>query len=80
MGIMYLTPQDTNPSSGAADGNLPDAGAPEVTDGMIEAGVTELWPDPKPPAFIGNLVRRIYLAMERARQSERRTGVSARRQ
>ena len=29
-GIMYLTPQDTNPSSCTATGDLPDAGAPEL--------------------------------------------------
>jgi hypothetical protein len=42
-GIMYLIPQDTNPSSADVSGS-PDAGAPEfeITPAMIEAGVAVL--------------------------------------
>lgn len=50
----------------------------QVTPAMIEAGILEVWPDPKPPAFIRGLVERIYLSMERMRLFE--IGVSARRQ
>jgi hypothetical protein len=61
---------------------MPDAGAPgtEVTPGMVEAGIDEIWPDPKPPAFIGALAKRVYLAMEAMRRLEAKTGVSSRHQ
>lgn len=68
-----------------ADKHLPDRPATEfarieITPAMIEAGVDAMWGDPAPPAFINSLVERVYLAMERARQFETASGVSARRQ
>ncbi len=40
MGIMYLTPQDTNPSTGTVSGDLPDAGAPELICDGVRGGDT----------------------------------------
>lgn len=61
------------------DGERRDNGTPAdnitVTPSMIEVGVIEAWPEPKPPTFIGDLVERIYRVMEQMRRIERQTEV-----
>ena len=39
----------------------------EVTEEMIEAGVTAAWQDESPPAMVRAIVERVYRAMEAER-------------
>ena len=70
MGIIYLTPHGTKYSSEPAEGNAPEAGAPEieVTPAMIEAGAEVVWQsfsdtEPYGSSFARDVAERVFRVM-----------------
>jgi hypothetical protein len=69
-GIIYLKPQTPTDRFDAVSGDLPDAGAPEITPQMVRAGEEVLLEllEVREPAYV---VRRVYQAMMASRQCRR---------